>query len=84
MFFLYRAFGFIAGCILIKVMQGKYTHHTMLGVGSIMSGIPFILFPFFNDPEYQGYCILVSSIFCSVFEILITMCLLEANKGNNE
>ena len=83
-FFSCRSIGFIVGAVFIKIISGRISSHTVISISVVLAGFPFILFPYTDSLNLQGGYIFFSSLFCSCFEILVNMCVVQSHRGNNE
>ena len=77
-----KALGFVIGGFLTKLLQRFLTFHEMLFYSSLFIATCFMLFPFIFSIPFQGALILLGATACSVFEIILLMCYMEAFKGN--
>jgi fucose permease len=80
--FICRSVGFCLGSILMAFLLRRYSYYPILRVTVVIAGLMFILFPFWRSLWGHGFCIVVASIFCSGFEIVMNMCIIALYKHN--
>ena len=75
--FLCRALGYIAGSLMVKIMEKYLNFHQCLCIGVGLPGFTLLLFSSFSDLNMKGLCILLSSIGGALVDIFTNVATLS-------